>query len=96
MNFSDLYAKDINKVVLRKVFEGALPQEILQRKKTSFDVGSGIRAMVVRYLKRNGRSEREELLTIWKQYFNFDPTQSYFNSYPVFDAAIDVRRETNR
>ncbi|MFT2092899.1 asparagine synthetase B family protein [Paraglaciecola sp. 2405UD69-4] len=96
MSFSELYADDINKMVLRKAFKGALPQEIIYRKKISCDVGSGIRTMVVRYLKRNGRSEREELLTIWKQYFNFDPTQSYFHSYPVFDVAIDARGEVHR
>lgn len=96
MTYSQLYSGDLNKVVLRKAFEGALPQEILYRKKISCDVGSGIRGMVVKYLKRNGRSEREELLEIWKQYFAFEPSQSYFHSYPVFDAAIDVRGVIHR
>lgn len=96
MVYQQLYCEDMNKVVLRRTFEGYLPQEILYRKKISCDVGSGIRGMVVRYLKRNGRSEREELLDIWKQYFNFEPSQDYFHSYPVFDTAIDARSEEHR
>lgn len=96
MNFSQLYSQDLNKVVLRIAFEGALPKDILYRKKTSFDVGSGIRGIVLRYLMRNDRSEREELLDIWKQNFSFEPAQSYFHSYPVFDAAINVRGKVHR
>lgn len=96
MVFTELYSDNINKVVLRKAFDGVLLKKILYRKKTSCDVGSGIRGMVVRYLKRNGRSEREELLDIWKQCFSFEPSQSYFHSYPVFDAVIDVRGEVHR
>jgi asparagine synthase (glutamine-hydrolysing) len=96
MTFPQLYSDNLNKIILRKTFEGALPQKIISRKKVSCDVGSGIRSMVVRYLKRNGRSEREELLEIWKQYFSFEPSQSYFHTYPVFDAAIDARGEIHR
>lgn len=96
MSFSQLYRGELNKVALRQSFEGYLPEEILYRKKISCDVGSGIRGMVVRYLKRNGRSEREELLEIWKQHFSFEPSESYFHSYPAFDALIDVRGDEHR
>lgn len=91
MSFSELYNADLNKLALRRAFKGYLPTEILQRKKISCDVGSGIRSMVVKYLKRNRRSERDELLKIWKKHFKFDPSQHYFHSYPVFDAVIDTR-----
>ncbi|MDO6806818.1 hypothetical protein Q4595_30450, partial [Wenyingzhuangia sp. 1_MG-2023] len=72
-----LYSNHQNKVSLRNGFGGYLPESILQRRKTSCDVGSGIRGRVVRYLKRNGRSEREELLDIWKQHFSFDHSHPY-------------------
>ncbi|WP_172971761.1 asparagine synthase C-terminal domain-containing protein, partial [Salinivibrio sp. VYel6] len=96
LHYEDLYSNGMNKVALREAFEGSLPSEILLRKKKSCDVGSGIRGMVVKYLKRNGRSERDELQDIWKQHFKFDPANSYFHSYPVFDKAIDVRGEVHR
>lgn len=86
----------MNKVTLRKVFDGFLPSKVLLRKKVSCDVGSGIRGMVVNYLKRNGRSERDELLDIWEQHFQFDHSDDYFHSYPVFDSAINARGETHR
>lgn len=94
--FEQLYGEGLNKVALRAAFEGLLPRDILDRQKTSCDVGSGIRRMVIRYLKRNGRREREELLKIWKERFSFDHRNSYFHSYPVFDAAIDERGEVHR
>jgi asparagine synthase (glutamine-hydrolysing) len=85
-----------NKVTLRRSFTGVLPSEILHRRKTSCDVGSGLRGLVVRYLRRNGRSEREELRMIWKQIFTYEPSQPYFHAYPVLDAAIDKRGESPR
>lgn len=96
MSYSDLYAKNTNKVVLRKAFKGALPEEILHARKTSLDVGSGVRASIRQYLTRNGSSEREELKAIWGQHFDFDSTQSYFHEYPVFDEAIDRRGDAHR
>lgn len=96
LRYEDLYNNGVNKVALREAFEVFLPPKILLRKKTSCDVGSGIRGMVVNYLKRNGRTERDELLDIWKQHFKFDPANSYFHSYPVFDKAIDARGEVHR
>ncbi|MCB9545268.1 MAG: hypothetical protein H6706_05165 [Myxococcales bacterium] len=94
--FRDLYDGGENKVALRRCFEGVLPPQILRRRKTSFDVGSGIRGEVVRYLRRNGRSEREELRRLWEGYFRHEPTERYFHAYPVFDVAIDHRGEAHR
>lgn len=96
LGFYDLYNKGENKVALRRAFEGVLPPEILLRKKTSFDVGSGIRGDVVRYLQRDGRSEREELRHIWSRLFRFEGSEPYFHAYPVFDYAIDRRGEIHR
>ena len=53
-DFDDLYQGQVNKFILRDSFQGLLPESILQRKKTSLDVGSGIRSMVVEYLTKNG------------------------------------------
>lgn len=96
LDFHQLYSKNENKVTLRHSFTGYLPAEILHRKKTSCDVGSGIRGMVVRYLKRHGRSERTELLTLWEQIFGFNAMHPYFHQYSVFDQAIDSRGESHR
>lgn len=70
--------------------------EIINRPKTSFDVGSGIRALVVSYLKKNGKSEREAAKEIWRELFGYDNTQNYFHSYPVFDSVIDRRGRAHR
>jgi asparagine synthase (glutamine-hydrolysing) len=96
LTYDELYNGDKNKITLRHRFEGVLPSEILQRRKTSFDVGSGIRREVVRYLRRNGKSERAELKAVWEQYFTHDASESYFHAYPAFDDAIDRRGETHR
>lgn len=96
LGFHDLYDGDENKVALRRAFEGVLPPEVLHRRKTSFDVGSGIRGEVVWYLRRNGRSEREELRQIWDTLFRHESSKPYFHAYPVFDAVIDRRGETHR
>lgn len=96
LGFRELYNGGENKVALRRAFEGVLPPEILHRRKTSFDVGSGIRGEVVRYLRRNGRSEREELRLVWSEIFRYEASEPYFHAYPVFDAVIDRRGETHR
>ncbi len=96
LSYEQMYQRDLNKVKLRQSFEGYLPQDVVYRKKTSCDVGSGIRSMVVRHLKRDGKTEREALLKIWKRYFSFDPEDRYFHAYPVFDSVIDIRGETHR
>ena len=96
LDYNEMYSGQENKVTLRRHFEGLLPMEILARPKTSFDVGSGIRRLVVQHLRRNNRSEREELLALWQEHFAFDASAPYFHSYPVFDAAIDLRGEAHR
>jgi asparagine synthase (glutamine-hydrolysing) len=94
--YDEMYGGEENKITLRRSFEGVLPPSILHRPKTSFDVGSGIRRQVVRYLRRNGRGERQELLELWRQHFAYDASEPYFHSYPVFDEAIDRRGMTHR
>lgn len=94
--FHEMYDADQNKVALRRCFEGALPAEVLHRRKASFDVGSGLRGEVVRYLRRNGQTERDELLGVWSRLFGHDARQAHFHAYPVFDAVIDRRGATHR
>ena len=96
LSYAEMYEDEENKVALRGGFDGVLPPEILHRPKTSLDVGSGIRGEVVRYLRRNGRSERDELREVWEQFFTHDSSEPYFHAYPVFDAAINRRGETHR
>lgn len=96
LQFHDLYRDGQNKVILRQAFEELLPQAVLHRPKTSFDVGSGIRGQVVDYLRRNGRSERAELRDIWRTQFTFDVSNPHFHRYPVFDELIDRRGERHR
>ena len=96
LNFSQMYEADYNKVTLRRCFEGVLPPDILLRRKMSFDVGSGIREEVVRYLRQNGRREREVLKKIWEQIFAHNASHPYFHAYPVFDEAIERRGMTHR
>lgn len=96
LSFDELYADNENKVTLRSCFEGMLPAEVLKRRKTSFDVGSGLRGEVVRYLRRNGRSERDELRDLWRQRFSYEAEAPYFHAYPVFDDAIDRRGAAHR
>jgi asparagine synthase (glutamine-hydrolysing) len=91
LGFLDMFEGSQNKMALRRCFDGVLPTEILQRRKTSCDVGSGIRGLVVEYLRRNDKSEREELRGIWQQVFAHDHSKPYFHAYPVLDAAIDRR-----
>ncbi|GHA62421.1 asparagine synthetase B family protein [Photobacterium aphoticum] len=90
------YSNGRNKVALRDTFGHLLPTEIAIRKKTSFDVGSGIRKLVVTYLTRNGNMEMVELKKIWEQLFTHDVDNTYFFSYPTFDAVIAKRGDTHR
>lgn len=96
LSFGEIYKGEQNKVTLRRQFEGYLPQEVLERRKTSFDVGSGIRHEVVRYLRRNGRNERDELRRIWRKRFAFDSSRPFFHAYPIFDEVIDRREGAHR
>lgn len=85
-----------NKYILRKTAEQFLPQEIVRRKKISFDVGSGIRALVVNSLTKGQKKEKEVLRSIWKQFYKGDSNIQYYHSYPVFDEAIDKRGVTHK
>jgi asparagine synthase (glutamine-hydrolysing) len=96
LGFEDLYADGENKVALRRAFVDVLPPDVLHRRKNSFDVGSGMRRMVVQHLRRHGRSERDELRLLWRERFTLDAANPYFGAYPAFDPAIDVRGETHR
>lgn len=91
LSYPDFYQDGQNKVILRDTFGHLLPREIANRKKASFDVGSGIRKLVVQHLIRNGKLEREELKVEWETHFRLDAADPYFFSYPTFDHLIDKR-----
>jgi asparagine synthase (glutamine-hydrolysing) len=96
IEYNKIYSNGQNKAVLRNVFKHELPIEITERKKTSFDVGSGLRKLVVPFLTRNGRKEIDELKMMWEQIFIFDANNDYFYRYPAFDDAIAKRGEVHR
>jgi len=85
-----------NKYILRKAVEHLLPGEIVCRKKISFDVGSGIRALVVNHLTKGRKKEKDALKAIWKNFFKNDWKDPYYHSYPVFDEAIENRGVTHK
>lgn len=88
----DLIGGSQGKQILRNAFKDDLPNQIIERNKMSFDVGSGIRKMVVEYLTRNGKTEKEQLKEIWSKHFqNSFSDNFYFHSYPTFDKAIEKR-----
>lgn len=96
LSFDQMYSNSHNKVILRNTFEGILPEEVLWRKKTSLDVGSGIRRLVTSYLGQTDNSERQVLKQIWESIFSMDSNHPYFSAYPVFDFAIDQRGEVHK
>lgn len=83
----------MGKKILRDAFRGLLPDTILNRPKTSLDVGSGLRGRVLHLLKKNAHStEREALKKIWKQHFPcWSDSNPYFSRYPIFDPFIEKR-----
>ena len=85
--------KDLkDKQILRNIFDSDLPKEIIERTKTSFDVGSGIRKLVVEYLTKDNKAERETLKKIWSKYFDENISDNeYYHQYPVFDKSITKR-----
>ncbi len=101
LSYADLYHKTggaiINKHALRVAFSNALPSSITQRKKVSFDVGSGIRKQVVRALTSKNSCEKKSLFEIWQNFFLDTLTtpstskHEYFHSYPAFNEAISHR-----
>ena len=96
LEHKQFYIPGHNKIALRDAFRHLLPVEIANRKKTSFDVGSGIRKLVVDYLTRNGNTEIAELKEIWQATFTYDVDDPYFFSYPTFDSAIAKRGGAHR
>ena len=98
--YEDLYemqgARRQNKMALRRAFADILPPAVLQQSKTSFDVGSGVRGLVVDHLRAGGSTERAALERIWRRHFAHDARQPYFHAYPVFDRAIDSRGASHR
>jgi asparagine synthase (glutamine-hydrolysing) len=91
-NADDLIHNSQGKQILRTIFEGDLPQEIIERNKMSFDVGSGMRKLVVEYLMLFGKTEKEQLREIWSNYFQPKLVENdYFHSYPTFNHAIAKR-----
>lgn len=91
LEYKNFYGAGCNKVALRNTFGHLLPTEIANRKKTSFDVGSGVRKLVVSYLSRNGNMEIVELKEFWRQIFTYNADNPYFFSYPTFDTVIAKR-----
>ncbi len=93
LHYEDFYHAEHNKYILRQSFAGALPDEIIWRKKTSADVGSGIRKMVVSYLTEKYGNEKSALRDIWCHHFPHQhlADHAYFHRYPSFDAAIQKR-----
>jgi len=89
----NLPLKDLkDKQILRNTFDSDLPKEITNRTKTSFDVGSGIRKLVVEYLTKDNKTERESLKEIWSKYFDENISENnYYHKYPVFDKSITKR-----
>ncbi|RED42911.1 asparagine synthase (glutamine-hydrolysing) [Winogradskyella eximia] len=81
-----------DKQILRDLFIEELPKDIISRKKTAFDVGSGIRKLVVEHLNHNNELERKSLKKIWSIHYPKKLAEkNYFHKYPVFDDAIDKR-----
>lgn len=94
---ADLIENGRGKQILRKIFEHDLPEDILEREKMSFDVGSGIRKMVVEYLTQKGEAEKDVLKKIWHQLFKETLSDHYyFHSYPTFDDAISKRGSVHK
>ena len=81
-----------DKQILRSLFVSDLPKEISARTKTSFDVGSGIRKLVVEHLTKDNKTERETLKEIWSKYFDTNISDNeYYHKYPIFDKSITKR-----
>lgn len=90
------YTKDsLNKNILRKIFAKILPKEIINRKKISFDVGSGLQKIMVKLCKNKNIDEKTYLKKIWNNHFSKNlsliANDIYFFSYPQFDDVIKTR-----
>jgi len=81
----------LKKLILRQVAQDILPREIVIRPKMSFDVGSGIRGLVVSFLRKDGKTEREVLKSIFEKVHVSQESSKYNREYPAFDKVIDQR-----
>jgi asparagine synthase (glutamine-hydrolysing) len=92
---NSFFQDNTGKKILRELFVDKLPADILNRKKVSFDVGSGIRGLVVDFLTKHNSSEKENLKNIWNNFFGvyYDKLcdNEYFHSYPSFNDVIAKR-----
>jgi asparagine synthase (glutamine-hydrolysing) len=98
LEYSDFFGVEfdsLNKNILRKIFRNELPKEIINRKKVSFDVGSGLQKMLIELCTKDGLSESDYLKKIWNKLFMQNlsevSTEPYFWSYPQFDKVISKR-----
>jgi len=98
LSYEQCFSESLNKVALRQAFAHLLPATILRRTKTSFDVGSGIRRLVIEHLSKTNTTEKLALQAIWQQHFSHypNPNNDWFHRYPVFDQAIAKRGKQHR
>jgi asparagine synthase (glutamine-hydrolysing) len=96
-DFFGLNQDSLNKNILRDIFKDELPEEIINRKKVSFDVGSGLQKIVIRLCTKENLTEIEYLRNIWNQFFGKNLSKvnknPYFWSYPQFNSVILKRGE---
>ena len=81
----------LKKMILRQIARDILPQQIVNRPKISFDVGSGIRGLVVSFLRKYGKTEREVLKSIFEKVHAGKELSAFNCEYPAFDKVIDRR-----
>jgi asparagine synthase (glutamine-hydrolysing) len=81
------------KILLRNLYQGLLPDTIIDAHKEPFDITSGLQKKVIDTLKVFGQSEREALKTEFIKVMGKSAifNHSYFSEYPVFDEMIDQR-----
>lgn len=96
LEYKDFYGDRMEelqrKTILRKAFSDDLPESIVMRSKTSFDVGSGVRGLLIEHLTRGGLTEREALKKRWENIFGPQLAKHpWFHSYPTFDHLIEKR-----
>jgi len=97
-SYEDLFGvgtNNLNKNILREAFKDDLPYKIYNRKKVSFDVGSGIQKMMVDLCEEQSITEEDYLKDIWDKLFfttlSKFSKKKYFYSYPAFDKVIPSR-----
>jgi asparagine synthase (glutamine-hydrolysing) len=85
----------LNKNIIRKIFKKDLPFKVVNRKKESLDVGSGLQKMLVDLCKKSNITEEKYYKKIWNRFFEKTLSKvaddKYFSSYPAFDDVIKNR-----